>query len=79
MRFAGETLIERALPVTFQVEGNIGETRSFETFGDSRSHVRSHRAGQFVEGDFNARQFVVEADAELAETEFAESSFAAFD
>src|SRR5579863_7932001 len=79
MRFASEALIERALPVTIEVEGDISETGRFQALGNSRGHFGRHRAGKFVERDFDARQIVVEAHAELTKAEFAEGGFTLFD
>src|SRR5205823_6212930 len=78
-RGLGQSLVEGALAITFEVQGNVLESGGFQGFGDRRGHVHGQSAREFVGGDFDAREFVVEAHAELAESQIAQSGFAALD
>src|SRR6266481_1669179 len=71
--------VQRALAIAFQVQGNIGEARSFESLRDTCGHFRGKGARHFFLSDFDARELVVQAHAELAEAEVAQRRFAALD
>ena len=76
---AFEGLVKRALTIAFQVEGYVGEAGGFQFFGDRGGHFCRERSRHFVRGDFDAREFVVQANSELAEAQIAQSGFTAFD
>jgi hypothetical protein len=71
--------VEGALAVALEVEGDVEEADGFEAGVDGGGHFRCERAGEFVGRDFDASEFVVEADAELAEAEVAEGGFGTVD
>ena len=74
-----ERFVERALAVAFEVERDVGEAGGLELLGDRGGHFGRERARHFVGSDFDAREFVVQAHAELPEAQVAQSGFAAFD
>src|SRR5882724_10168495 len=69
---AREGIVEGALAVAFEVEGDIEKANGFEAGVDCGGHVGSESTGEFV-----ASEFVVEADAELMEAEVAQGGFGA--
>jgi len=71
--------VEGALAVAFEVERDVEEAGGFEAGVDGGGHFGSEGAGEFVGGDFDASEFVVKSDAELAEAEIAEGGFGAVD
>src|SRR2546423_8413475 len=73
----GQSLVERALAIAFEVQGNILESGGFQGFGDGGGHVHGQSARQFVGSNFDAGELVVEAHAELLESQVPQSGFAA--
>src|SRR5882724_7479040 len=71
--------VEGALAVAFEVEGDVEEADGFEAGVDGGGHFGSEGAREFVGSDFDASEFVMQADTKLAEAEVAESSFGAVD
>src|SRR5882724_12867581 len=71
--------VEGTLAVAFEVEGDVEEADGFEAGVDGGGHFGSEGAREFVWSDFDAGEFIVKANAELAEAELAESSFGAVD
>jgi len=69
--------VEGALAVAFEVEGDVEEAGGFEAGVDGGGHFGSEGAREFVGGDFDAGEFIVKANAELAEAEVAEGGFGA--
>ena len=65
-RFEG--LVERTLAVPFQVQGNVREAGGFQFFGDRGGHFRGERSRQLIYRDFDAREFIVQANSEFPET-----------
>src|SRR5260370_11108475 len=74
-----EGFVQGALAVAFEVEGDVGEACVFERLRDGGGHFGGQRAGHFFRCDFDARELVVQAHAELLEAEMAEGRFAALD
>src|SRR5258707_15076195 len=71
--------VEGTLAIAFEVEGDVEEAGGFEGGVDGGGHFGREGAREFVGGDFHAGEFVVKADAELAEAEIAEGGFGAVD
>src|SRR5438552_1546069 len=74
-----KSFVEGTLTVSLEIESDVGEAGGFEAFGDGGCHLRCEGARQFVGRDFDACQFVMKADAELAEPQRTKRRFAAFD
>src|SRR5260370_19148660 len=74
-----EGFVQGALAVAFEVEGDVGEACVFERLRDGGGHFGGQRAGHFFRCDFDARELVVQAHAELLEAEMGEGRFAALD
>ena len=55
-RLPCEALVERALPVTFQIERDIGKAGDFQTRRDQGSHFRRHGARHFFRRQFRRVQ-----------------------
>src|SRR6266436_4373438 len=71
--------VEGALAVAFEVERDVEEAGGFKASVDGGGHFGSEGAGEFVGGDFDASEFVVEADTKLAEAQVAKGGFGAVD
>jgi hypothetical protein len=67
------------LAIAFEVERDVREPGLLERLRDGGGHFRGERAGHFFGRDFDAREFVVKADAELLKAEIAKGGFAALD
>src|SRR5689334_16093307 len=76
---APQSFVERTLAIALQIQGDISEAGGFEALGDGCGHFLRQRARHFILRDFDSGKIVVDAHAKLAEAEFAEYSFAAFD
>src|SRR5204862_874936 len=74
-----KSLVQGALAISLEVQGNVSEARGFQTIGDGGGHFRREGAGHFVGRDFHAPKFVVESHAELAESKRAQRRFATLD
>src|ERR1700687_539211 len=74
-----EGFVQGALAIAFEVEGDVGEPGLLEGLRDGGRHFRGERARHFFGSYFDAREFVVQSDAELLEAEIAEGGFAALD
>src|SRR5438876_12344962 len=61
--------VEGALAVAFEVEGDVEEAGGLEASVDGGGHLWSEREREFVGSDFDASEFVMQANAELAEAE----------
>ncbi len=72
-------IVERALAVAFEVERDVEEAGGFEACVDGGGHVGSKGAREFLPGDFDTGEPVVETDTELTEAEVAEGGFGAVD
>ncbi len=67
------------MAVAFEVERDVEEAGGFKASVDGGGHFGSEGAGEFVGGDFDASEFVVEADTKLAEAQVAKGGFGAVD
>src|ERR1700688_1016549 len=74
-----EGFVQRALAIAFEGEGDVSENGFRGALRDGGGQFRGERARHFFGSDFDARQFVVQADAELLEAEMTEGGFAALD
>src|SRR5713226_7730242 len=74
-----EGFVQGALAIAFEVEGDVGEACVFERLRDGGGHFGGQRARHFFTCDFDARELVVQAHAELLKAEMAEGGFAALD
>src|SRR5207245_6780506 len=68
-----------SLAISFEVQGDVSESRGLQAAGDGGCHFGREGARHFFGRDFHACQFVVEAHAELAESKIAQGCFAALD
>src|SRR5277367_1507119 len=66
-----KSLIQRALPIAFEIERDVGEACCFQASRDRSRHFERHGARHFVRGDFDAGEPVVQAYAKLAEAQVA--------
>src|SRR2546421_6239282 len=74
-----KSLVERALAISFEVQGNVSESRGLQAAGDGCCHFGREGARHFFGRDFHACQLVVEAHAELAKSKIPQGCFAALD
>src|SRR5258708_16528940 len=74
-----QSLVERALAISLKVQGNVREACRFQPISNGGCHFGREGARHFFGGYFHAREPVVKAHAELAESERAERCFAALD
>src|SRR5581483_4143343 len=67
--------VQRSRAIAFEVEGDKREAEFLEDLDELAGHFGRERARQLVGSDLNPNQFVVMADAELAETELPQCLF----
>src|ERR1700722_496705 len=54
-----KAFIQRALPVAFEIQRNVGEARGFQARRNQGSHFPRHCARHFFRGDLDARKLFV--------------------
>src|SRR5713101_6758367 len=74
-----QRFVERALPITFEIESDIGEASRSKPACDFEGHFLGQRVRQLFAGDLHTRHVIVQTDTKLAESQLAQSRLSSLD